>query len=192
VSRLKEPVPVAPIFAIFSSDVALIESAIEEIEKKWAPILKKSALFDFNQTKYYEKEMGANLKKIFVVLERFISPNFLINLKYWAYEFEFHHLEDRKRKINIDPGLLSSERLVLATGKNYVHRIYLGKGVWVDLTLIFKKGSFRTLPWTYPDYATDFSIDFWNNARLSYLNVLRFGLKGQGVVEFIPGLWPSF
>jgi len=192
VSVLKEPVPVAPSFSIFSADTSLIESTIEVIEERFSPILIKSEIFPFNQTKYYEKEMGEGLKKIFIVLERLISPIFLVDLKHWAFDFERRYMEQGNRKINIDPGLLSSERLILATGKNYTHRIYIGRGVWTDLTLIFQKGSFRVLPWTYPDYATQFSIDFWNNARQLYLDILRYGSKGKAYVEFIPGFWPSF
>jgi len=192
VSILKEPVPVAPSFSIFSSDITLIETAISAIESKYSPILIKSEIFPFNQTKYYEKEMGEGLKKIFVVLERLISPIFLVNFKYWAFDFERRYMEQGNRKINIDPGLLSSEKFILSTGKNYAHRIYLGKGVWAEVTLIFQKGSFRVLPWTYPDYATQFSIDFWNNARQLYLDILRYGSKGKAYVELIPGFWPSF
>jgi hypothetical protein len=59
------------------------------------------------------------------------------------------------RRINIDPGLLSMENLVLATGKNFTHRIYLQKGIFAEVTLLFQKGKFVTLPWTYPDYASE-------------------------------------
>ena len=60
---------------------------------------------------------------------------------------------DGRRLFNLDPGLLSQERLVLATGKNYTHRLYLGQGIWGDLTLIFQNGGWRAQPWTFPDYA---------------------------------------
>ncbi|MCK4785250.1 MAG: DUF4416 family protein, partial [Desulfobacteraceae bacterium] len=74
---------------------------------------------------------------------------------------------------NIDPGCISPERLILATGKNYVHRIYLSKGIYADLTLIFKKGSFSPLKWTYPDYADPEVIGFFNGVRGQYMDQLR-------------------
>jgi hypothetical protein len=65
------------------------------------------------------------------------------------------------------------ERLILATGKNYVHRVYLSKGIYADLTLIFRKGSFRPVKWTYPDYATPELIGFFNEIRKKYMEQLR-------------------
>ncbi len=69
-------------------------------------------------------------------------------------------MSDGKRQVNLDPGILSEERLILATGKNYTHRIYLRNGIYGDLTLIYGKGSYRTLPWTYPDYSDPRLIHF--------------------------------
>jgi hypothetical protein len=60
------------------------------------------------------------------------------------------------RRVNLDPGLITLERLVLASGKNFTHRVYLGSGIWADLTLIYnKKTGWVVLPWTFPDYATE-------------------------------------
>jgi hypothetical protein len=80
--------------------------------------------------------------------------------------------------LNIDPGLLSAERLVLATGKNYSHRIYLGQGIFGDLTLIYERGSFRPLAWTYPDYRQEEAIWMFNKIRERYLReIADFGLR---------------
>ena len=70
--------------------------------------------------------------------------------------------------VNIDPGYLLHERFVLATGKNYSHRIYIGKGIYADLTLMYTKGKFEPLPWTYPDYASENIIDFLEKVRKKY------------------------
>jgi len=60
-----------------------------------------------------------------------------------------------RRTVNLDPGMVTPENFILATGKNFTHRVYLRDGVFADLTLVFRKGEYRTLPWTYPDYATE-------------------------------------
>ena len=70
--------------------------------------------------------------------------------------------------INIDPGYLLMERFVLATGKNYSHRIYIGQNIYADLTLTYEKGHFKTLPWTYPDYAGEPIQSFLNKVRKRY------------------------
>ncbi len=77
------------------------------------------------------------------------------------------------RRVNIDPGYIALERLVLATGKNYTHRIYLSKGIYADLTLVFHQGSFQTLAWTYRDYADTVVIGYFNEIRERYKNQLR-------------------
>ena len=77
--------------------------------------------------------------------------------------------------MNLDPGLITAERLVLATGKNYSHRIYLGKGIFADLTLVFFKGTYRPLPWTYPDYQDPRTIGMFNKIREKYLRDLPDG-----------------
>jgi hypothetical protein len=71
--------------------------------------------------------------------------------------------------VNIDPGYMVLPRFVLASGKNFAHRIYIGKGVYADLTLIFVKGKFQTLPWTYPDYAEENMLAFLTQVRNKYV-----------------------
>jgi hypothetical protein len=70
--------------------------------------------------------------------------------------------------VNIDPGYLLFERFVLASGKNFSHRIYIGRQIYADLTLVFRKGAFETLPWTYPDYADCPIRGFLERARKKY------------------------
>ena len=56
------------------------------------------------------------------------------------------------RPVNIDPGLVNDCRVILASTKDYAHRIYRGGGVWEEITLIYRHGAYETLPWTYPDF----------------------------------------
>ena len=88
-------------------------------------------------------------------------------------KLETNLLEDQyvrggRRRVNIDPGYLLYERFVLASGKNFSHRIYIGKKIYADLTLIYQRGVFEKLPWTYPDYADQPIISFLERARARY------------------------
>ena len=78
-----------------------------------------------------------------------------------------------RRLVNLDPGYLARERLVLATGKNYTHRLYVGQGLYEEVTLIYQKGAWQSLPWTYPDYAGPDLLNFLDQARKKYLWQLR-------------------
>ena len=99
---------------------------------------------------------------------RLVPQDQLAVIKLNANELETRWGVEGKRQVNVDPGILSAERLVLATGKNYIHRIYLGSGVYGDLTLIYSKGSYRPLSWTYPDYQVPETIAMFNILRKRY------------------------
>jgi hypothetical protein len=112
-----------------------------------------SELFDFTETGYYDRELGVPIRRRILGFEPLADPQRLIDFKLATNELEAGRVRNGARLFNLDPGLVFPERLVLATGKNFTHRIYLGRGIWADLTLIYERGAWRTLPWTYPDYA---------------------------------------
>jgi hypothetical protein len=140
-----------------------------ELEDKFGVIDFISRMFTFNYTSYYEEEMGKGLKRRFISFERLISPDLLPDIKLFTNELEKKYSFKNNRKINIDPGYLASEKVVLATGKNYSHRPYLRDGIYADLTLIYEKGSFISLRWTYPDYKESKTIEIFNNIRKRYI-----------------------
>ena len=106
----------------------------------------------FPYTTYYDNEMGRGIRRQTAGFLNLVAPESLPDIKLRTNEIETSLLRDGKRQVNIDPGLLSPERFVLATGKNFTHRVYLRDGIYADLTLIYQKGAYRPLPWTYPDY----------------------------------------
>jgi hypothetical protein len=88
-----------------------------------------------------------------------------VDIKLWSDELEGKGTVGGQRKVNIDPGYICLEQVMLATGKNYIHRIYLDRGVFANLTLIYEKGSFKAIPWTFPDYSEDKTIEMFNKLR---------------------------
>lgn len=173
-SGLKEPDPVKPVAAIFSAHRHRLAEAARKLEEKIGPIDFISREFIFDQTDYYCQEMGWPLVKRFFASRKLMDPVELVPLKIWTNELENEFRDSNsQRQVNIDPGYVSAERLVLATGKNNVHRIYLGQGVWADLTLIFEKGEFKTLPWTYPDYASAEVRSIMADIRKRYQDQIR-------------------
>ena len=140
----------------------------EELERLWGPWDYISAATAFRFTGYYEKEMGASLFRRWGCSRRLVPQDQLAAVKLKTNELETRWEVKGQRPVNVDPGILSAERLVLATGKNYIHRIYLGSGVYGDLTLIYSKGSYRPLPWTYPDYQVPETVAMFNIIRKRY------------------------
>ena len=161
------------VLSLFSSDKLLIDGVIKRLEDVSGPTDRISPWLLFDRTRYYEKEMGWPLHRRFVSFKRLIRPEEIIDIKLKAVEMENEYLRDGNRLINIDPGYISLERLILATGKNYTHRVYMSRGIYADLTLIFNKGSFRPLEWTYMDYSDPMTIAYFNDERERYKRQLR-------------------
>lgn len=172
-SQPHEPDPVKLISSLFSPEKELIDTVIGDIVKIFGLVDWMSPELLFDRTKYYAREMGWPLHRRFVSFSPLVSADQLVEIKLKTNEIEEQHLQEGNRMVNIDPGYISPERLILATGKNYVHRVYLTKGIYADLTLLFQKGSFRPLKWTYPDYAAPEIIGFLNEIREQYMEQIR-------------------
>ena len=78
-----------------------------------------------------------------------------------------------KRRINIDPGFLSLGKLILATTKDQCHRVYLGKGIFAEVTLFYKQKTFNPWPWTYPDYQSREYLEIFNSIRGIYQEQIK-------------------
>lgn len=129
----------------------------------------------FHYTDYYAPEMGPALIRRFVSFERLIRPESLPDIKIATNVVEEEKTEEHRRKVNLDPGYISSAHLILATGKGYTHRPYLRRGIYADLTLMFRDKTFHALPWSYPDYADPVQIAFFNRIRHRYIVQVRQG-----------------
>lgn len=117
---------------------------------------------------YYSNEMGNALSRVFFLTSSFYSREKLLTTKLESLGWESSWSENGQRRINIDIGFLSAENFILATTKNYSHRIFLGQDIYADLTYYFHSGELQTLPWTYPDYLDSEKIEFITWGR-SYL-----------------------
>ncbi len=139
-----------------------------KLKLKFGRIDFESSVLDFNCTNYYLQEMGEGLKKKFISFSKLISMGELYQIKLYANRLESKFLNASNRKINIDPGYLDKAKLVLASTKDYAHRIYLRKGIFADLTLSYKGNSFTPNDWSYPDYRSKEYIDIFNQIRALY------------------------
>jgi hypothetical protein len=150
----REPEPATLVFSILSARFDCFWSGLkDELAALFGPPASESGEFAFTHTGYYDAELGSPIARRIVAFERLIAQDELVAVKLAANALEQEHASAGRRLFNLDPGLLTLERLVLATGKSFTHRIYLGRGIWADLTLIWQNGAWQRLPWTFPDYA---------------------------------------
>jgi hypothetical protein len=161
------------VIGLFSAEEQLIGQVAHVLQDHFGAIDLISPWFDFDFTDYYYAEMGRPLRRRMIVFHELVAQESLADIKCRTNVLEQHLRIDKRRRINIDPGYLLKERFVLATGKNYTHRIYIGKGIYADLTLIFQKGGYQPLPWTYPDYAHKSMRDFLLQIRCRYASDMK-------------------
>jgi hypothetical protein len=147
-------------------------SARNILELKFGQILMESAINQWDYSDYYSKELGKPIFRRFIFFKELISEAEIADIKTITNQIEEELSEDSKRNINLDPGYIGLAKLVLVTTKDYSHRIYLKNGIYGEVTLIFKKDSFKPNINTYKDYADEKYIKIFNLARKLYKELL--------------------
>lgn len=166
---VRTPDRVGLIAAIMAVDVGWMEQAKSFLIRQFGPIALQGEPFPFEFSSYYQKEMGDPLMKQFTSFQTLISMDQMAEIKRAT-----NHIEQKlayvqegvlRRRVNIDPGYVAPSKLVLATTKDYDHRIYLGGGIYAEVTLRYRHNRFQPLDWTYPDYRTESAMDFFTRVR---------------------------
>jgi hypothetical protein len=112
--------------------------------------------------------MGPEIQRFFVSFGRLVDPSTIARIKLETNSVEDAFREEDRRKVNLDPGLLCLSRFTLVTTKDNAHRIPLSDGIYAEVTLIYHKGSFQPLEWTYPDYRSAGYLAILNEVRTLY------------------------
>lgn len=126
----------------------------EALEMEFGEIDYESRPIPFTFTDFYTREMGPDIRRIFFAFQTLINPSCLASIKLLTNELEQAFASGGKRTVNLDPGVLSLSRFILATTKNQAHRIPLSDGIYGEVTLLYRRKDFQHLSWTYPDYRT--------------------------------------
>jgi Domain of unknown function (DUF4416) len=171
--RIGVPKPAKLIMSVIASDDRLFPEVSEVLATRYGEVDFESDILPFDCTQYYTPEMGEGLLRRFCTFRPLISRELLVRVKRETNEIEGEYAVQGKRRINIDPGYICAEHLILATTKGYAHRPYLGEGIHADLTLIYCSGEFRPLEWTYPDYASPQIREILQGIRKRYLQDLK-------------------
>ena len=174
-SRPHAPLPAKLVVSVLSAGLDQCwQPVLASLAGHFGPVEIAYPAQPFTHTAYYNDELGVPLVRRLVCFAGLVPQEALGPAKQAT-----NALEDQlarpggHRLVNLDPGLLTCERFVLATGKNFTHRIYLGDGIFADLTLVFQAGSWQTLPWTFPDYAAPDMLARLTDIRCRYRRDLR-------------------
>lgn len=175
-AEAEKVVPCKFFCSILTGNHELREASLSELESQFGDIEDRSPDFDFSGTDYYRAEMGEGLKRTFVSFRELHDPSDLSGFKCNTQELEKNMASRSKeclRPVNLDPGLIARGRLILATMKDFSHRIYIGGQVYAEVTLLFKKGKVEYLPWTYPDFRSGAYDEFLLKIREKYHQALE-------------------
>ncbi|WP_457622388.1 DUF4416 family protein [Persephonella sp.] len=156
-------------FGLMWNRQKFLDTAIKNINHHFGKITEKTDPFELTYSRYYEKEMGKDLKKMFIIIERLIDKSDIGKIKKISMKIEDSMRIDGNRTVNIDPFYIDMDQVVVATSKYRGNRIYIGEGIFVELELWYHHGSFQPFLWTYIDYKEQ--IPFFNNVRNIYKKV---------------------
>lgn len=169
-SILSEPTPGNLIFAVMFREDEILSMAVDMLKSIYGHFDMESVSYDFSAiSSYYDEEMGSGIKKQIFSVNSLLPRDELADAKLHAVSLENElAASENIRRVNIDPGLVTLENFLLVTGKNFSHRIYLGKGVFAEVTMFLGKKKITELPWTYRDYKKPEIKKFLLEVRASY------------------------
>jgi hypothetical protein len=152
---------VAPTIAVGDVEIVLSQT--------YGAIVLRSTPMPFTQTTYYEREMGSNLTRLYMAFDPLISIAALATVKHMTNRLEADWSTPQgQRRVNIDPGYLDLAKVVLASTKDQSHRLYIGDGIFAEVTLRYRQHAFQPWEWTYPDYRVPTTLTFFHQLRALY------------------------
>ena len=168
--------PVKLFIGVLVSHSKLIPDVQQRLSDTFGSIDHRSPVIPFDFTDYYEPEMGDIIDRVFFSFERLIEADRLPEIKRQTNQLEEELaplLQSVKRPVNLDPGYIEQAKVILASTKNFYHRIYLGRGIFGEVTMHFKHNAYEFFPWTYPDYQSEAYQGFFLELRQIYRAKLR-------------------
>ncbi len=175
--EVNKPKPVKLIVGVLAADEDSLSAAVTAVQNRFGHADFVSEVWPFYQTDYYRDQTGVSILRQFVSIEALIDPGELCRIKHATNEMEEHLAKKLSkpvpRPVNLDPGLIEPSKLVLASTKNFSHRIYIGEGMYAELTLSYVKGKWESFSYTFPDYKQERYHGFLSRAREKLVEQLR-------------------
>jgi len=173
--KMSKQDPVKLVASIIFRDNKYLEYAVKKLRNAYGDIepLTWSGPFDF--TDYYRSEFGSPLQRRLLCFKKLVSVSGIFRVKKLTNRIEDKTRIKGNRNVNIDPGYITEAKLVLLTTKDYMHRIYLDRGIYAETTLCYQSNGFKAWPWTYPDYASPALGGYFNEVRSLYRKDLFSG-----------------
>ncbi|MCD6292800.1 MAG: DUF4416 family protein [Deltaproteobacteria bacterium] len=171
-----EPEPGALLVSVLARNEELALGVGERLEAEFGPLDLSSYWLSFAHSRYYETEMGSPLGRYIFFFAEPVARQLLVAAKLFTDQLEAEFSNSQGRRVNLDPGYLALEHLILASTKAVPHRPYLGGGIYADLTLVYECGQYIPLRWSYPDYSSDYVRALCGDVRNKILRLRKQGV----------------
>ncbi len=165
---------------LFSGILTSLPEIIPEVQNRLTSVLGavdlQSDPYPFDMTHYYDEEMGSPIMRFFISFAALVPPAEISSSKRMTNELEdalSREIGRVKRPANLDPGYLEESKIVLASTKNFYHRIHLADGIYGEVTLRFSGGSWQAFPWSFPDFRSGRYDAFFTRLRRLYRIQIR-------------------
>ena len=158
--------------ALYSSE-SLLEKSVRLLTERFSPTDLVSDSFPFDNTNYYDAEMGTPIFRKFFSFSDLISPGFLAEAKLITNDFEDSLTVKDRRKVNLDIGYMDYDKVVLGSAKYGIHKVYLDKGIYADMALHYEKGSYSPYPWAFMDFKFPDYYPFFLKMRIIYKDRMK-------------------
>jgi hypothetical protein len=174
--EIHSPLPVKLFVGVLTSIPDIILPVEERLSALFGPSDARSEPFPFDMTRYYDKTMGNPIRRHFIAFANLIEPSVIPDIKKATNELESVFTSEWtsvQRPVNLDPGYVEQSKIILASTKNFYHRILISGGIYAEVTLHFEAGEWRSFPWTFPDFKSGRYSHFFSTLRDSYRTQLR-------------------
>jgi hypothetical protein len=172
-NRVKECEQALLFVGMLYSDPGVLNHVQQTLEREFGGPLLVSPSSKWDYSLHYKDELGWPLLRQFIFFKKVIDPETLADIKVKTNEIEDSFSVNGKRQINLDPGYLTLAKIVLASTKNYAHRVYLRKGIYGEITLFYQDGIFKPHIFTYRDYQEKSCVDMFMRARTLFKKQLH-------------------
>jgi len=174
--KIIEPPPVKLFCGVLTSLPEMAQPIQARLEARFGPVDARSDDFPFDLTHYYDAEMGVPIFRHFLAFRTLIAPGELPAVKKDTQDLEAVLAAECRRvsrPVNLDPGYIEESKIVLASTKNFYHRILLAEGIYGEVTLHYSAGSWQAFPWSFPDFRSGRYDGFFTQLRRTYREQLR-------------------
>jgi hypothetical protein len=187
---IRAPLPVKLFIGVLTSIPETLPQAEERLTGLFGVVDSRSEPFPFDLTHYYDQAMGSPIFRYFLSFAELMEPSTIADIKVKTNNVESVFAGEYRtlqRPINLDPGYLEQSKIVLASAKNYYHRILVSSGIYAEVTLHYEEGKWRSFPWTFPDFKADRYHAYFTSLRKLYreqLSAAGFKIRNRKPPKF--------